>query len=169
MNRPARTDAAPAARSDTTPHFYRPNGYQPEDSVAYLMRQILIANAGSIEQALEPFALTNAQWMPMLKLHRRKASTAAELARDCHIDAGAMTRMLDRLEDKAFIRRTRSSQDRRVVHIELTPEGQDTARHIPGVICDVQNASLRGFSHAELETLQSLLRRVLANAQEASQ
>lgn len=147
-----------------TPCFYRPGTYRPEDSATYLMRRILTAVAQEVEHELEPYGLTSAQWVPMFKLYTGMANTAAELARETQIDAGAMTRMLDRLEDKGLLRRVRSEQDRRVVHLELTPAGRETAQEIPRVLCEVQNAHLRGFSRDELDTLKSLLRRVLDNA-----
>lgn len=144
--------------------FYRPGNYQPEGSVTYLMRRIMIAVATEVERELEPCGLTSAQWVPLFKLHQGAASTAAELARECHLDAGAMTRMLDRLEAKGFVRRVRSEADRRVINLELTPEGRETAAQIPGVLCQVQNAHLRGFSREEFDTLKSLLGRMLDNA-----
>lgn len=157
------SSAAPAAREAS--EFYRAGDYVPEDSVGYLMRRILLAFAHDIEQQLEPSGLTNAQWVPLLKLSRGQASTVAELARGCQLDAGAMTRLLDRLEAKGLCRRVRSVADRRVVNIELSEEGRSAAAAIPAVLCGVQNAYLGGFSVEEFETLKGLLRRILANAQ----
>ncbi|MFD0666488.1 MarR family winged helix-turn-helix transcriptional regulator [Ramlibacter sp. MAHUQ-53] len=149
-----------------TPTFYRPGTYQPEDSAIWLMRRITIAFAREVGEQLEPDGLTHAQWIPLLKIHKGLATTAAELARETHVDAATITRTLDRLEDKGFLRRVRSSQDRRVVNLELTPRGEAVAGKIPALLCDVQNAQLRGFSRDELDTLKGLLRRVLANTPE---
>ena len=145
--------------------FYKPDNYQPEESAAYLMRQILNLATAEIDKALEPAGLTNAQWVPLIKLHMGQASTVAELARECKLDAGAMTRTLDRLEAKGLVERVRSSEDRRVVNLELTREGRDAAKEIPAVLCDVQNAFLQGLSVAEWQQLKDLLRRILANGQ----
>ena len=76
-----------------------------------------------------------------------------------------MTRLLDRLEAKQLCRRTRSADDRRVVNLELTDAGHSAAKDIPGVLCNVQNALLAGFSQEEWETLKSYLRRMLDTAQ----
>ena len=148
--------------------FYSAKTYDPEESVGYLMRQILNDMASGIELQLAHTELTNAQWKPMLKLYGGQASTVAELARHCHMDAGAMTRMLDRLEAKGLCRRVRSESDRRVVNIELTDVGRTAAAQIPHVLSGVQNANLRGFSVEEFETLKGFLQRVLANAQGSS-
>jgi DNA-binding MarR family transcriptional regulator len=144
--------------------FYKPGAYRPEDSVGYLMRQAINAVGQAIERELAPTDLTNAQWVPLFKLYMRQASTPAELSRSCQLDAGSMTRMLDRLEAKGLCHRIRSEQDRRVVNIELTAAGSLAAQGIPAVLCDVQNAHLAGFSQDEFEMLQGFLRRILDNA-----
>ena len=144
--------------------FYRADGYRPDDSVAYLMRRIIALVGQGIERGMEPTGLTNAQWVPLLKLYMGLASTVAELARECDLDAGSMTRLLDRLEGKQLVRRVRSSDDRRVVNIELTDAGRAAAKEIPHILCSVQNAHLAGFSVDECQTLTGYLRRILDTA-----
>ena len=151
-----------------SPAFYDQSNYRPEDSVGYLMRQILTSMAQGIDTQLADSDLTNAQWLPMLKLHLGHASTVAELARACNLDAGAMTRLLDRLEAKGLCKRTRSETDRRVVNIALTELGRTVAQGIPDVLCQVLNQHLSGFTPEEFLMLKSLLHRVLANTSEAS-
>jgi DNA-binding MarR family transcriptional regulator len=156
-----------AARPAPPPNFYRPDDYDPEESVGYLMRRSLAAVAAEVERELEPSGLTNAQWVPLLKLYMGSGSTVAELARGCQLDTGGMTRLLDRLESKGLVRRVRSSADRRVVNLELTEDGRAAARTIPAVLCRVQNAHMRGFTMQEWHTLKALLRRFLDNTLEA--
>lgn len=151
--------------SDKPAAFYRPQGYAAQESVGYLMRRTVAVMALEIERRMEPYGLTNAQWMPLFKLHMGHASTVAELARSCEMDAGAMTRLLDRLEAKGLVRRTRSPQDRRVVNLELTADGREAAKTVPEVLSTLQNQCLAGFTEDEWQTLKGLLRRVLANAQ----
>lgn len=145
--------------------FYHSDGYRPDDSVGYMMRRIISLVSQTIERDMEPAGLTNAQWVPLLKLYMRLASTVAELARECDLDAGSMTRLLDRLEGKQLVRRVRSSDDRRVVNIELTDAGRAAAQGIPEILCRVQNAHLAGFSVDEWQTLTGYLRRILDTAQ----
>lgn len=156
---------ASRTRNDSATVFYRPEDYQPNQSAAYLMRRILTCMAAQVDHALEPRGLTSAQWVPLFKLYHGEAETVAELARECELDAGAMTRLLDRLEAKGLVARVRSSEDRRVVNLELTKEGRDAARQIPGVLCKVQNAFLQGLSMQEWEQLKTLLQRILDNGQ----
>ncbi len=151
-----------------TPTFYQLDNYRPEDSVGYLMRLILSSMAHAVDNQLADCDLTNAQWLPILKLHQGQASTVAELARACTMDAGAMTRLLDRLESKGLCKRIRSESDRRVVNIALTDTGREVAQGIPGVLCTVLNSHLSGLSVDEFETLKGLLQRMLPNTQAAT-
>ena len=145
--------------------FYCPNDYRPNESVGYLMRRIISLVAHGVERELEPTGLTNAQWVPLLKLHMGLASTVAELARECDLDAGSMTRLLDRLEAKELVRRSRSVDDRRVVNLALTDTGRAAAQGIPAVLCGIQNQLLAGFSVEEWQTMKGYLRRMLETAQ----
>ena len=157
-------DPSDAPSRDAPASFYSPDTLQPEHAVGRLMRQILSATASEVSRELEPLGLTEAQWMPLFKLSQAGCASSTELARECRTDAGATTRMIDRLEEKGFLQRTRSDADRRVVKVALTPEGEAKAQHIPQVLCQVQNELLRGFSPEEFEALRSYLRRMLDNA-----
>jgi len=166
MTTTAKSQPAAAPPTPIGADHYRPATYRPEEGIGYLMRRILNIVADAVDHELEPSGLTSAQWVPLLKLYWGHASTVAELARECQLDVGAMTRTLDRLETKGLLRRVRSSQDRRVVNLELTGEGRATAKNIPDVLCRVQNAHLRGFSQEEWQVLLSMLRRIYETARE---
>ncbi len=153
------------AEACTLMTFYRAEGYTPDDSMGYLMRRTMSLMAQEIERQMEPSGLTNAQWVPLFKLYLGRAGTVAELARECDLDAGSMTRLLDRLEGKGLCRRVRSSEDRRVVNLELTDAGREAANGIPEVLSRVQNAMLSGFTVDEWQLLKTFLRRMLETAQ----
>ena len=145
--------------------IYQPVSYMPEQSMGYLMRRIVGSLSHRIDLALTPSGLTSAQWLPLYKVHRCGSISVAELARDCDMDSGAMTRLLDRLEQKGLLQRTRSEQDRRVVKLALTNAGRESVRSIAPVLSQVQNEHLAGFSHEEWAQLMALLQRILRNAQ----
>jgi len=146
--------------------FYTAENYRADESIGYMMKRILSALTQTVELTIcEPGRPTYPQWVPLHKLHVGDASTVAELARECGLDAGAMTRLLDRLEAKGLCRRVRSVSDRRVVNIELTDEGRHAAEEVPRFLSRVQNEYLAGFTVEEWQQLKGYLRRMLANAQ----
>ncbi|WP_029000280.1 MarR family winged helix-turn-helix transcriptional regulator [Azohydromonas australica] len=149
----------------TAADFYG-GSYCAEDSVGYLMRRVMQSIAQQADVRLEPHELTHGQWMPLFVLLKAGGSaTSAHVARQVNIDPGAATRMLDRLEKKGFVSRSRSTEDRRVVNVTLTESGRQVASEVPKVLSQVLNEHLAGFSHGEWQTLLSLLRRMLANAE----
>jgi DNA-binding MarR family transcriptional regulator len=79
------------------------------------------------------------------------------------IDTGLMTRMLDKLEAKGLVVRSRDDEDRRVVNLTLTRPGIAVADQIPEIAPDVLNARLKDFTKAELNELRRLLRKFLSD------
>jgi len=77
-----------------------------------------------------------------------------------------MTRMIDRLEDKGLIRRSRCPDDRRQVNLELTEEGVSALPRMRGASLRVLNRFLRGFTHSEVRQLEAMLGRMLENSVE---
>lgn len=149
--------------------LFQAQRFSPDQSVMVLLKRALVglSQTTSRELALEDSTLP--QWLPLFKLWRGDANTVADLARQCSIDVSSMTRLLDRMEKKHLVRRERSSADRRVVCIALTPEGKALAERLPTVICGVYNRALAGFSADEWAQLQALLRRLVANAEAMAQ
>jgi DNA-binding MarR family transcriptional regulator len=148
--------------------FYDGSHYVVGDSVGYLLHQLVSAMRRRIEQDMAAHDLTAAQWVPLWQLKLGRASTAQELARGMDIDAGAMTRLIDRLAAKGLVERVRLSTDRRVVTLKLTAVGEAVAEQVPQVLAEVNNAYLQGFSARDWATLKRLLRQMLANGQAAA-
>lgn len=138
----------------------------PRMQVGRLIKLIFGSLVRGIDTRMQPLELTAMQWEPLLLLALGRADTVAVLARECGVDCGAMTRMLDRLEQKQLLRRRRSETDRRVVHLTLTDKGQELARQIPVIVRDELQHHLEGFSAGELGQLVALLTRMLGNVTE---
>lgn len=87
--------------------------------------------------------------------------SASELARAVELDGGAMTRQLDQLEAKGFLRRVPHEQDRRALRIELTQAGQALCQQITGCSEHVINAAQASLTPVERAQLYDYLGRVL--------
>jgi len=123
--------------------------------------------AARMDRAVEPLGLTSSQIGVVLLLWYGHARTPFEMSRALSYDTGSMTRMLDRLEKKGFVRRQRSDVDRRVVELALTAQGEEAARQLPALIDAVLSEQLRGFSADDVATLVRLLQRFIANDPQA--
>src|SRR5262245_20093548 len=145
------------------PDFYRGDQWSAEESIGYLLRTTVSALNRAAETEMRPHGLTAVQWAPLMIISRGGNPTAASLARDLNTDTGAMTRMLDRLEAKGLLTRSRSAQDRRVVVLTLTDQGRELTTRIPHHLARVYNQHLTGFTAEEFVQLKQFLRRVIAN------
>ena len=142
--------------------FYRAGDYCAEESVGYLMKRVQLSIMYQVDKRLAEHGLTSAQWGPLMRMKvAGGGSTVAELARWMQVDAGAMTRLLDRLEKKGLCKRVRSTEDRRVVRVELTCKGETAIAEVPAVLAEVMNAHLAGFSKTEWNALKSYLQRMV--------
>jgi DNA-binding MarR family transcriptional regulator len=114
-----------------------------------------------MDAALKELDISGQQMGIMLMLRQKLASTPFELSKMLGIDTGLMTRMLDKLEARGLLVRSRDQEDRRVVNLSLTKDGIAVADQIPEIAPDVLNARLKDFTKAELTELRRLLRKFL--------
>jgi len=143
--------------------FYDGNHYNFRESIGHQLVNLVHLMRREVETRMAAHGLTDAQWKPLWMLKDGRASTANELARETCIDAGAITRMLDRLEAKGLVERIRSETDRRVVHLRLTPAGEAAVERVPHVLASVNNDFLADFSERDWQQLGKLIERMTAN------
>ena len=145
--------------------FYNGEHYDVSTSVGHQLWNLMTLMRREVDLRMTQVGLTDAQWRPLWMIKTGRAATANELAREACIDAGAITRMLDRLEAKGLVERVRSETDRRVVHVRLTEAGELATANIPHVLASVNNDFLHGFSEREWRQLRKLVERMTANGQ----
>jgi DNA-binding MarR family transcriptional regulator len=144
--------------------------YDLGESVGYLISRVKSTMSNMVTQrAVAELGVTSQQASILFMVASGKCTLAAELAREYGIDASAVTRLVDRLEKRGLLQRVRSSEDRRAVHLALTPEGLSIAARMPAIFRSVTEHLSTGFTPEEVGFLKSMLRRILANSCEASQ
>lgn len=85
--------------------------------------------------------------------------TAGQVARQMRMTTGAVTIMLDRLERRGLAQRTRDEQDRRRVHVELTPAARERVAAVyDELILDDAMRRAGGYTIAELRVVIRFLR-----------
>jgi DNA-binding MarR family transcriptional regulator len=126
------------------------------------MVRVELVRAIEAEFASQNVDLSFTQYLILKKAQQLGPVSATELARSVELDGGAMTRQLDQLERKGYLRRSPHAQDRRALRIELTDAGrtlwQDTA-----LVCSdrVMAAAQRSLDKTESAQLHDYLERVL--------
>ncbi|MBN3754924.1 MarR family transcriptional regulator [Paraburkholderia sp. Tr-20389] len=142
---------------------YTKDNFRLTESVGYQLVKARNLIVTEMDAALKDLDISSQQMGIMLMLRQKLASTPFELSKMLGIDTGLMTRMLDKLEAKGLVVRSRDEEDRRVVNLALTKAGIAVADQIPEIAPDVLNARLKDFTKAELSELRRLLRKFLSD------
>jgi DNA-binding MarR family transcriptional regulator len=111
---------------------------------------------------LEPLGLTHPQYLVMLALWGETPLSVGRIGSLLQLDSPTLSPLLKRLESAGLITRTRSGEDERQVHIDLTADGQalrEKALAIPPAVVEKL-----GMEVPELEALHAALTRVIAAA-----
>jgi DNA-binding MarR family transcriptional regulator len=132
------------------------------DSVGFALNKARNLILMEMDAALKEVDISSQQMGILLLLKQQTASTPFELSKTLGTDTGLMTRMLDKLETKGLIVRSRDAEDRRVVNLTLTGAGRAVAARIPEIAPVVLNERLKKFTKAEVEELRRLLRKFVA-------
>ena len=117
-----------------------------------------------LDRHLVPYDLTAQQFKVLVIVAVYGTDTPADLCRALCLDSGSMTRMLDRLEQKDLLIRSRSDADRRQVRLVLTDAGQALSDLLPEIGAKAMNEMVGVLEHSELVTLEKLLAKILVAA-----
>ncbi|HMQ06841.1 MAG TPA: MarR family transcriptional regulator [Saprospiraceae bacterium] len=107
--------------------------------------------------------LTVDQWIVLRELEQGNGITQLELSRICHKDAATLTRILDLLESKTFLKRVPNSKDRRSFHIYITETGKKWVDQIWPLVFGFREESFEGIPLTDLIILDAVLNRIYDN------
>lgn len=88
--------------------------------------------------------------------------TATAISKEMHVSPSTVVGILDRLEDKALIRRERGREDRRIVFITATPAGLALAQQAPLPLQQALSTGLASLPEIERVTITLALERIVA-------
>jgi DNA-binding MarR family transcriptional regulator len=94
------------------------------------LRPLVLRLGRHLRRETEDLGITSHQATLLWLVRTRPGLSLRELAHEEGISAPSLSAHVDRLEALELIRRVRSSDDRRRVGLELTPEGSATLRRV---------------------------------------
>jgi DNA-binding MarR family transcriptional regulator len=153
--------ASDSAESGAAVDHYTRKNFTHTQSIGFLLAKARYLLASEIDIALRDLDISVQQMGVIVTLYRGTATTPLELCKTLGIDTGLMTRMLDKLEQKGLLERSRDAQDRRVVNLSLTKRGLEVADAIPDIVPPVLNARLKSFTRAEFQELHRLITKLI--------
>ncbi|QCP50674.1 MarR family transcriptional regulator [Trinickia violacea] len=142
--------------------YYSQDSFLPFQNIGFALGKARNLLQAEMDVALAGTGITSSHAGALLLLARGAARTPVGLAKLLAVDAGFVTRVVDRLEKEDLVHRARNSLDRRVVNLTLTEAGRKAAARVAEIAPAVLNRRLSGFSPLEFDTLCRLLSKLLA-------
>lgn len=105
------------------------------------------------------------QYAALEKLHELGSLRLSDLADTIHVTCGAVTGISDKLIEGGFARRIRDTEDRRVVHLEITPRGLDLIDQLAKKRAELSHLLYGFLSDEEVKQLNILYRKIMVNVE----
>jgi len=111
----------------------------------------------------ERFGLSATDMKALDVLERRGALTAGDIARATGLATASVTSLIDRLEKKRLVRRTRDRADRRKVLVALTPTMHARVAPLFEPLARRMKKRMSRYTGAELALVESFMRGAAAD------
>jgi DNA-binding MarR family transcriptional regulator len=107
------------------------------------------------------FDLTPVQFAALDAIHAQPASDQARVAEMIALDRATIGGVIERLEQKGWIRRVVSERDRRARELTLTPKGRRVLSALLPVVRDLQDDILQPLSRSDRADFLRLARQMV--------
>jgi DNA-binding MarR family transcriptional regulator len=133
---------------------------ETEDQIVSSLRKLMRSLDSYSRRLRDEFGLTAPQLLLLRELERQTEMTAGGLSRALHLGQPTIKVILDRLESSGLVERSRHSEDRRSLHIRLTPPGRDLVHRAPPLLHEEFRRKLALQEDWERSMIVSVMQRV---------
>lgn len=109
------------------------------------------------------FDITIDQWLVLNAIAEKEDISQLEIAEKVFKDAASVTRIIDLLIKKNYLRRETHSSDRRRFTLELTKEGKTVIKNISRIVDQNRSKALKGVTEKDLLHMKQMLHLVINN------
>ena len=122
--------------------------------IIYQIRRLMQAGYQYTKELNKHYQVSAPQLNCLLALHEKGSLPPSQIARQIMVKSSTVTGVIDRLEVKGLVKRTRNSHDRRVITIELTEAGKHLAQNAPPPI---QQKIVDGLERLQSDQLDQIV------------
>ena len=138
-----------------------PDSFEFDRFLPYLLNQAAEASSLSFQRVYKDrYGMLRTDFRVLFHLGLYGQMTAREIGLRARIHKTKISRAVQRLHDKRYLKRERDEQDGRVEHLSLTKAGQSVYSDLREIGAQHDARLLQGLSDTEAETLRRLLRHV---------
>lgn len=136
-----------------------------DNSLHYLImaNQMLVQKA--LLDKLKDTGLTIGQPKILDYLKDHDGSSQKDIAKACFLEAGSLTTILNKMEEKGLITRQTLNGNRRSFHIFMTNEGKEKQQLIDKLFTEIEKKALHNISDEEYDMFMSVYMKIYDNLQ----
>ena len=139
-----------------------PGSENLESEIFSCLRRIINAVEIYSSKLRDKTGLNASQLSCLLVLEKTGPLSLSKLSQHVYLSPSMITSIVDQLENKELVIRTRKSADRRVILIELTEKGKEVAQTAPPSFQEQLTSSLSHLKKEEKKTLFDNLNKLLS-------
>ena len=132
--------------------------FHPENSTGYLLRDTFRAFSKVLAARISAHGVTIGQWYFLRVLWEEDGLTQRELSQRVGMMEPTTVTALNGMEKRRYVRRVRSTEDRRKVNVFLTKKGRSLRNKLLPYAIEVNRFATEGVSEDDLENLRATLR-----------
>ena len=138
-----------------------------DESLHYLiMANQMLVQRGLLER-LKETGLTIGQPKVLDYLKDHDGSNQKEIAKACFLEAGSLTSILNRMEEKGLVERRMLNGNRRSFHVFLTESGKKNQKLVEEMFAEIEKDALAGISSEEFEAFMAAYQKIYENLLQA--
>ncbi len=137
--------------------------YDFKQSIGYSVAMTNRVLRKALDAELGRYGITFSQWQVLAGLALEGEASQVRLAELIGVEGPTLVRILDRMEQKGWIRRRVSSRDRRQKIISPTGKVEGVWKMMTECAHGVRNGAVKGISSKEIANLQRILKKIREN------
>ncbi len=141
-------------------------GIERTQSLGFLSRYAHRAFVKALARELEPHGILPSQWSVLRILWGTSGLSQVELAERMRVEKASLTGVLEGMERKGLIVRTRNAKDRRKINITLTRAAEKLKVRILPCAARINGRAARGMSAVEVGQLRLSLIKLIQNLEQ---
>ena len=134
-----------------------------DDSFHYLSMINHMTVQKKLMEQLADTGLTLGQPKVLDYLKDHDGASQKEIAAGCLIEAGSLTSILNRMEEKGLIERKMLNGNRRTFHIFMTESGKKNQKLVEEAIKKIEKTAFNGISEEEQKLFMDIFCRIYRN------
>jgi MarR family transcriptional regulator, organic hydroperoxide resistance regulator len=149
------------------PRLVLPPGLQRDvDKIVEVIVYLYTESRRLTKEVARASNLTGPQLTVVKMLHHLGDLSLSELSERIRAGNSTVSGIIDRMEREELVKRVRSKEDRRVVHIKLTEKGRELAKSVPIQPMEFFQAAIASLDPEELTTVLRILTKLAGRVDE---